>query len=101
LEQPAVRTTQPATGFQVASVHSIDVSAIGVFRKLIWSQKVVKLLNLTCSSLVTAILAHGEALQDTALTITVCEAQACAYNDGVEKLVATMSGMLTALLPGQ
>ena len=32
-------------------------------------------------------------------TITVCEAQAYAVNDGVEKLVATMTGTLMALLP--
>ena len=33
-------------------------------------------------------------------TITVCEAQAYARSDGAEKLVATMSGTLMALLPG-
>src|ERR1700742_4797831 len=33
-------------------------------------------------------------------TITVCEAQAYARSDGAEKLVATMTGTLMALLPG-
>jgi uncharacterized protein (TIGR00369 family) len=33
-------------------------------------------------------------------TITVCEAQAYARSDGSEKLVATMTGTLMALLPG-
>ena len=33
-------------------------------------------------------------------TITVCEAQAYARGDGAEKLVATMTGTLMALLPG-
>ena len=33
-------------------------------------------------------------------TLTFCEAQAYACGDGAEKLVATMSGTLMALLPG-
>jgi uncharacterized protein (TIGR00369 family) len=33
-------------------------------------------------------------------TLTFCEAQAFAHNDAGEKLVATMSGTLMALLPG-